>query len=590
MPTLADRVDTLPTAPGVYQFVGPAGEVLYVGKAVDLRARVRQYLGGHDSRAMVPFLVHAAIDVSVIVTRTEKEALLLENTLIKQHRPRYNVRLRDDSNFLHLRLHPREAWPMFGLRRRLASDGARWFGPYPSASLARETLAFAQRLFPLRTCSDAVLRSRTRPCLLHQMGRCVAPCVGKVDRETYRDIVLAAIRFLGGQRAEAVDGLRSQMTRAAAEERYEDAARARDLIRAIETTVERQSVVDPRLGDRDAWAIVDLGSHTAFAVLPVRAGAMGEPLTWTATTLPGTDAERLSSAVNSTYADGHVPAEILLPSLPADAEALSEILSERAGYRVTISAPQRGDKARLIDLARENAIVRQGGPDAGAALAELLDLDEPVRHIEGYDVSHLAGRQPVASRVTFIDGRQDRQRTRRIRLRDAPGGDDIAGLREAVSRRLAHQDDPLPDLFLIDGGPAQVAAIAALTNVAVVGLMKPHEAGSARRHAGAQDRIVPERGEPIVLPPRHPGLKLLQAVRNAAHETAIRYQRKVRIQRDLTSALQDIPGIGPSRRDALLRHFGSAGAVLAADVEALGRVPGISRALARRICDAVDGG
>ncbi len=601
---LADRLDDLPTTPGVYRFLDAAGTVLYVGKAIDLRARVRQYLSGHDGRAMVPFLVNEAVDVAVVVTRTEKEALLLENTLIKQHQPRYNAKLRDDSNFLHLRLDPRERWPMLRVARKPKADGARWFGPYHSAGRARETLAWAQRVFPLRTCTDAVLKSRSRPCLLHQMGRCVAPCVGLVTAHEYSGLVDAAARFLDGRRAEAVDGLRRRMQQASEDTRFEEAGRIRDLLRSIETTIEKQDVVDPTLADRDVWGIFRDGTRGCVAMLPFRNGAMGEP---SVTQLHGEvadDAEVLSSLLNAGYSRPEaIPPEILLPALPADAAALAEVLSERRGRRVTIREPVRGDKIRLLTLARENARVRyEADNDEGvrraAALAELarvVGLTEPPARIECFDVSHLGGDNPVAAMSVLVDGRPVRAEFRRYKIKVAPGGDDYASLREVLSRRLVRilDGEAAPDLWVIDGGRGQVGvALAVLADhggaIPVVGLSKPHEGGATRRNRGAVDRIVlPDVKDPLVLRSGHPALRLLQLARDAVHDHAIRFQRSVRTRHALASALEAIPGVGPARRKALVRALGSVAAVLDAEEAELAAVPGIGVAMAKRIREAV---
>lgn len=601
--TLAQRAEDLPTVPGVYRFLGAGGVVLYVGKAVDLRARVRQYLQGHDGRAMVPFLVSEAVDVAVVVTRTEKEALLLENTLIKQHQPRYNARLRDDSSFLHLRLDPRERWPMLRLARRPRDDGARWFGPYHSASRARETLAWAQRVFPLRTCSDAVLASRKRPCLLHQMGRCAAPCAGLVSASAYAEIVDAAARFLSGQKADAVADLRRRMSEASDALRFEDAARLRDLVAAIDATIERQVVVDARLADRDVWGLHRVGPEGCAALLPVRGGALGEPR-WTVLRGEiGSDEEVLSSLLNAAYASGDIPDEVLVPVALPDAAALTEVLCERRGRRVVLRHPIRGDKVRLLGIAADNARVRwEADRDAadrrGAALDELARIvgmaDRPNR-IECFDVSHLGGTNPVASMSVLIDGEPVRSEFRRMHLRVARGGDDIDSMREALTRRALRllDGEATPDLWVVDGGKAQVGVARAVLadhglDVPVVGLQKPHEGGGARRDRGAVDGIVlPERKEPLVLRSGHVALRVLQTARDAAHEHALRGQRARRTQLALASALEAIPGVGPARRKALVRELGSVAAVLQASEAQLAAVPGIGPGLASAIRKAV---
>ncbi len=605
MADLATAAAELPTGPGCYLFRDRKGRVLYVGKAANLRARVRQYLAGADERAMVPFLVRAAASVDAIRTHTEKEALLLENSLIKRHRPRYNVKLRDDSNFLHLRLDLRERWPRYRLVRRILDDGARYFGPYHSASKARSTLAFLQRAFPLRTCTDAVLRSRRRPCLLHQMGRCVAPCVdGMVTEEAYLELARASTGLLTGRTRRSLANLRQRMTRAADAERFEEAARLRDLIASIEASVERQRVVDPRRGDRDVWGLYREGSRGAVAVLPVREGVMGEPRVTLLSAAVGDDGIVLSSLVNAAYAEGSsIPAEVVLPALPPDHAALAEVLSERRGRRCALVVPQRGDKVRLVALAAENARVRwlaetdadERHRHAMRELARALELPEPPRRMECFDNSHIAGANPVAAMAVFVDGRPDRHRYRKYRIKEARGGDDYASMREILERRFrrALDEDDLPDLLVVDGGRGQVGVATAVLGdlgihgLPVVGIAKPRtERRQGQRHA-TDKLVLPHRKDPITLRRDHPGLRILQHLRDEAHRSAVRYQRQVRRKHNLASALEGIPGVGAARRKALLRDLGSAEAVARAAPDRLAQVPGIGPAMARRIWEAL---
>jgi len=576
------------------------GKVLYVGKAVNIRARVRQYLAGQDERFMVPFLVRRAHDVDIVVVDSEKEALLLENTLIKEHRPRFNVKLRDDSNFLHLRIDSREPWPRYTLVRQLGGAGARFFGPYHSASSARQTLAFLHRAFPLRTCTDAVLKSRKRPCLLYQMGRCAAPCNGLIDRDTYGDLVEESMLLLEGRRKPLLRRLQERMHRSAEAEAFEEAARLRDLIASVERTLERQKVVDPRLQDRDLWGLYREGSRGVLTILPVREGMMFAPRATVLEGLVGGDAEVLSSLLNSAYPGGTtIPPEILLPQLPTDSDALAEVLSERRGRKVVLRAPTRGDKARLLALAGDNARVRYLQQDseetrrerALAALAEVLDLPAPPHRMECFDNSHLRGAQPVAAMAVFLDGRPDRSEFRRYKVKTASGDDDYAAMREILERRMkrALKEESRPDLLVVDGGKGQLGvALAVLQDLglhdqAVIGIAKPRtEHARGARHA--TDKIVlPHRKDPLQIRRDHPALRLLQHLRDEAHRHAVRYHRKRRSKETLTSVLEAIPGVGPARRKALLQHLGSARAVADADVDALVSVPGVGPVLAQTI-------
>lgn len=601
---LSAKVASIPTTSGVYLFRDPRGKVIYVGKAANLRARLRQYLRGDDGRFFVPFLVSDADDVDVVLTNTEKEALLLENELIKQHRPRYNVKLVDDKNFLHLRIDRRERWPRFTLTRQIGEDGASYFGPFHSASKARDTLAMIQRTFPLRTCTDHVLRSRQRPCLLHQMGRCVAPCVDLVDRPAYDEIIEDAELFLRGQHRPLLAKLEGRMAAHAEALEFEQAARVRDLMRNIQQTLERQRVVDTKLGDRDLWGVHREGAKAALAILPVREGIMGEPRLTVSDRLGGDLAEALSTLVNVAYPDGTwIPPEICLPVLPPDADALAEVLSERRGKRVKLLAPQRGDKARLVELASKNARLRLQQAEseelrreqALERVAEICRLSAPPHRIECFDNSNFGGSNPVAAMSVFIDGQPARAEYRRYRVKTVVGADDYGTMREILTRRVRRASDEglWPDLIVVDGGRGQLnVALAVLQDLGfpelpVVGISKPRTEHS-KGDRGATDKIIhPDIKDPIRLPRNDPGLRMLQHLRDQVHDTAVQYHRKVRRRTSLKSVLEAIPGVGPGRRKALLKHLGSAEAVLNASEEQLAAVPGIGPAVAEQIRQAL---
>lgn len=604
MPDLSDRVAELPTTPGVYLFKDARGKVIYVGKAINLRARVRQYTSLSDSRRMVPFLVDAAHDVEVVVTDTEKEALLLENTLIKKHRPRYNTKLRDDSNFLHLRIHPKHRWPRYTLTRSIQNDGARYFGPYASASRARQTMAFLHRAFPLRTCTDAVLKSRTRPCLLHQMGRCVAPCVeGHTTREAYQELIEGSMELLAGKRKQALARLRARMAAQAEAEDYEAAAKTRDLVYSIESSVERQTVIDTKLADRDVWGVHREGSQGAIAILPMREGMMGEPRASLATFV-GTTAELLSTLLVGAYPEGSlVPPEVLVPELPDDHAAIEELLAERRGAKVRVAVPLRGTKARQLELATENARVRflqhtdedLRHRQAMLDLAKALELPEPPHRMECFDNSHLQGTNPVAAMAVFLDGKPARAEYRRYKIKSAQGNDDYAMMREVLSRRVARglKEGNLPDLLVVDGGKGQLAmAIAVLQDLglhdqAVCGIAKPRTERKRGDRVSADKIVLPHRKEPLKLGAGHPALRILQHLRDQTHDHAVSYQRQVRRRDALTSVLDEIPGVGPARRKALLKHFGSAEGVARAGLAQLGDVQGIGPEMAQQIFDTL---
>jgi excinuclease ABC subunit C len=608
--SLAERTLGLPVAPGVYLFKGARGRVLYVGKAQNLRARVRSYLGaGGDGRARLAKLVEHATDVSVVVTRSVKDALLLENELIKRYRPPFNVRLRDDKQYLALRLDTRETWPRLTMVRRFERDGARYFGPYTSSGAMREALSQLRRIFPLRSCSDAVFRDysrRGRPCIEHEMGRCPGPCVGLVTQENYRELVLGTELFLRGRCGELVEALERGMAEAAAAERFEEAARLRDRIAAIHETTERQRIVSERPVDRDVFALARDGGEVGLQVLHVREGRVAGSAEYAFSDVALDDGEVMASFLGQYYAgaiERPVPAEILSSVPVVDGEALEALLAERARRSVSLRTPARGAGRELLDLAARNASLglqrrleaRESVEATLAELREALALSQLPRRIECYDVSNLQGTLAVASRVVFEDGQPRKAHYRRYRVRDAAAGDDLACMREVLARRLAARErEPLPDLLVLDGGKGQLAVATALLGDA--GLALDHVAlAKARDEEGPAARVrrggglkaervyVPGRKDPVSLPVSSRGLLLLQRVRDEAHRFALAFHRALRRKAGLTSVLEELPGIGPGKRRALLRHLGSLREVRVASVERLAQVPGVSRRDAERL-------
>jgi excinuclease ABC subunit C len=601
-PALEERVEGLPTTPGVYLFKSAKDRVLYVGKAQNLRARVRSYLGGGDGRIQVPNLVRRTADVAVLVTPSVKEALLLENELIKQHKPPFNVRLRDDKQYLGLRLDLREQWPRLRMVRRFERDGALYFGPYTSSTALHQSLSQLRRIFPLRSCSDGVFKDyarRGRPCIEYEMKRCPAPCVGWVAPEAYRELLAGTELFLRGRSEELASRLRERMEAASAEERYEEAARLRDRLAAIEETVLRQQIVTDRFVARDVFGLARRGGELQIQVLHVREGRVIGASEHAFSEVDLDDAEVLASFLGQYYAgdaERQVPAEVLASAEPADDGALEALLSERAGRRVTVRVPQRGAGLELLELAVKNAELalarrieaRESVDAAAAELAAALGLALPPRRIECYDVSNLAGTLAVASRVVFQDGQPVKADYRRYRVREAAAGDDLACLREVLARRLARREqEPLPDLWMVDGGRGQLAVATALladAGLALdhVGIAKERDLESpsprVKRSGGlkAERIFLPKRLNPVLLPPSSRGLLLLQRVRDEAHRFAIEFQRDLRRRAGLTSILEEIPGIGPGKRKSLLRALGSLKRVREAPLEELAAVPGVS--------------
>lgn len=607
---LRRRVASLPAEPGVYLLRSARGRVLYVGKAANLRSRVRSYLSASgDGRPQMPHLVERVADLEVVVTRSVKEALLLENELIKRHRPRFNVRLRDDKQYLALRLDPRETWPRLTQVRRFARDGALYFGPYDSSQALREATRGLRRIFPLRSCSDAVMRDyarRGRPCLEHELRRCAAPCCDRIDAASYRELVQGTVLFLRGRGGDLLRELRGRMERAASELRFEEAARLRDRIAAVERTLERQPIVGDPGVDRDVFGVAREGGEVFVQALHVREGRVVGSSGFGFSDVRVDDGEVVGSFLSQYYGGGSprpVPGEVVVREAPPADQGVEELLRELRGRAVQLRTPKRGTGRELLELAERNASLalrarlaaRESLEGALRELAGAVGLPEPPRRIECFDVSNVAGVLAVASRVVFEDGEPVPAAWRRYRIREAEPGDDYACLREALRRRVARQaEEPLPDLLVVDGGRGQIGVVSAVLRdagvaVPALGLAKERDGeGSAarvRRSGGlkAERIFLPGRRNPVMLPPSSRALLLLQRIRDESHRFAIAFQRELRRKAQRVSVLEEVPGIGPRKRNALLRSLGSLRAVREADAERLRRVPGISAADAERI-------
>lgn len=599
MNTLHTKIASLPARTGVYLFKGRDQEVLYIGKARHLKNRVRQYFSGSDERTMVPRLVAQTADVEFIITDTEKEALLLEHTLVHQHLPRYNVRLRDDASHLVLRIDPNTTWPRYQLVRETRRDGARYFGPYTSAANARRTYAFLQKNLQLRTCTDAVLKQRTRPCLLHQMGRCVAPCVDRVSKEAYQSLVDQSIDLLKGKSGPVIRDLKRQMDAHAERLEFEKAARLRDVIAGLEATQERQKVIDPRLEDRDVWGWHRDGKRGVVGVTPFRDGKMARPRTQLIPMLDA-NAELLGSMINQHYSQsGPIPREILLPFEPEPLSELEEILTDLREGPVHLRVPQRGPKRELVKLANDNThqtylnttLAEDRHQSALRDLTAFLGLTDPPERMECFDNSNLGGKHPVAAMAVFVEGRPSRRHYRRYRIKTVVGADDYASMREVLTRRLKRgmDEDQLPQLVMVDGGPGQLkVAVEVLEDLGMHELpvcsISKGRAARKKGERGVTDQIwLPHHEKPLPLEAHSPGLRLLQHLRDETHRHAVQYHRKRRRKSTLVSALEGIEGIGPSRRKSLLRTLGSTEAIASSTREELAAVPGIGPDLAARI-------
>jgi excinuclease ABC subunit C len=659
--TLAEILERLPTSPGVYLMKDRRGKIIYVGKAANLRTRVRQYFqpAGGDTRAFVPLLEGIVADIETVVTSNEKEALLLENNLIKRHQPRFNVKLTDDKNYLVLRLDPRAEWPRLEVVRKMGEDGAYYYGPYHSATACREALRVVNRHFQLRICTDHTLHSRQRPCLQYQIKRCLAPCVRSVPQTDYAEQVRFVGLFLEGKNDELLRDLRARMKDAAAETAFERAAILRDQIRALESVLESQRVVLDTFVDQDVIGFHREGHAVEIVVLFVRQGNLVGNRAFSFAKQEFPDDEILSSFVGLFYdLQATPPAEVLLPFAIADAAVKEDWLSEKLGKKVEVLAPQRGPRRALVELARKNAASsfvsrRDRSKDSTATLSRLqrrLGLAHPPRTIECFDISHVQGTDPVASMVVFEDCEPAKSRYRTYRIKHATGGDDFASMYEVLSRRFrrareaqASQDEQtpwrLPDLLVVDGGKGQLGvALAAARDVGIdvrpgVGLpiialakerdsvVAPASAGEpapqptsgdavaestepappaapakASGNDGATSTSHPDRvflahgKDAIPIGPSSAEMFVLAHLRDEAHRFAVSFHRKQRKRRTLRSALASIPGIGPIRQRAILRHFGSLKKVSEASLAELLDVAGLTEAAARAVHEHFAGG
>jgi excinuclease ABC subunit C len=589
-----ELIATLPHRPGVYRMLDASGDTLYVGKAADLRKRVASYFqkGAHETR--IALMVAQVARVETTVVRSEAEALLLENNLIKALEPRYNILFRDDKSYPYVCL-TGEAFPQLRFHRGKLDRQHRYFGPFPSAGAVREGMALLQKVFQLRTCENTVFANRSRPCMLHQIQRCSGPCVGLIGEADYAEDVQSAVLFLQGRTNEVLAQLRTQMEEASAGLAFERAARLRDKVSRLQQLQSRQFVESATAGDIDVVAAVAEQGLVAVNVVMIRGGRHVGDRTF----FPHhADADRLPEVVpaflEQHYVERPVPPTIVA-SDAGDHEALAGVLSEQAGQRVQIVGHPSGERRVWMAMASQNAefAIRQKlaqkatQEDRLAALQAALALPAAAQRIECFDVSHTMGERAVASCVIFDRLAMQSAEYRRFNVAPAAAGDDYAAMREALTRRCARivaGEYPAPDLLVIDGGRGQVAVAAevlaeqGLHDTRLIGIAKGPE-----RKPGLEEIVLPDRPVPLVLPADHPGLHLLQQIRDEAHRFAIQGHRARRGKARTTSSLQEIAGIGAKRRQALLAHFGGLKGVQAASVDDLARVPGVSRALAERI-------
>ena len=629
------QVRSLPDTPGVYIMRDARGDVIYIGKARRLRDRVRSYFG--SSRSLEPkvrFLAETARVIEHVVTRNEAEALHLEATLVKRYQPPHNVRLKDDKHYPYLKVDVQHPWPRVTITRRVANDGARYFGPYASAGSVRRTLDVVKKLFPWRSCTKEITGDDARPCLDYFIKRCIAPCTSYCTKEEYDTVIAETILFLEGRSAEVLKHTRAEMERAAASFEFERAARLRDQVAAIQKVTERQQMATTTSLDADVFALARAEDEACVQVFFVRGTVVADTDSFM---LDGTqdtsDADVLSAFLAQFYADAtYVPRVVLLPFEPADRDDLEVVLRERRGGAVELAVPVRGERRGLVQTAEENAreslrmhharwvVDRDKTESALNLLADELDLPSPPHRIECYDISTIQGTSTVASMVVFLDGRPANQQYRRFRIKTVSGQDDFASMKEVLTRRfrriaehrradlgsanatesaevaasiseepeaepteVAVPDEPspwdeVPGLVIIDGGKGQLGV--ALDVMRNLGLRDIPVCGLAKQQ---EEIFVADVSESIMLPRQSEALYLVQRIRDEAHRFAITYHRQVRGKAAVQSALDVIPGVGPKRKRALLRKFGSVKAIREASVEEIAMTVGFTARLATAV-------
>ena len=596
---IIEQLRQLPAKPGVYLMGDGEGNVLYVGKAANLHHRVRSYFGaGQKLSTKLQRMVARVSDFEFYVTASEQEALILELNLIKRHRPRYNVRLKDDKTFPYLKIDLNEDWPRVHITRRLEEDGGRYFGPFASAKSIRQTLKMIRGIFPFRSCSKAITGTDLRPCLEYHIHHCLAPCIGVVSRQEYAEVIKQVVLFLEGKQEMVVQELESKMKQAAEALNFEQAALLRDQIQAVDRVIEGQRIATKVRGEQDVIAFAQDKDQAYVQVFFIRSGKL---IGRESFILQGTSSEEphriMTSFIKQFYnSSPHIPPLLLLQCGVEDRAIIENWLESKRGGKVRIQVPGRGSKKQLVETVAENA--RQGleqlkikqlaMPTAlEASLDEIqreLQLKCAPLRMECYDISNIQGKNAVGSMVVFDKGKPKPAHYRRFRIKTVSGANDYAMLQEVLKRRFKRISDAanawaiLPDLVLIDGGRGQLnCAVAAMQEVG---------AGSIATASLAKENeeiFIPQRAKPIILPHSSPGLQLLQRLRDEAHRFALGYHQKIHKKETFASALDTIPGIGAKRKRSLVKQFGSVGAIRRASIEELAATEGMSRRLAKRI-------
>jgi excinuclease ABC subunit C len=590
-------IASLPKRPGVYRMYGAGQELLYVGKARSLRDRVATYFAARNIDPKVQALTAQISAIEVTLTNSETEALLLEYNLIKAHKPRFNIVLRDDKSFPYIHLYVEHDFPRLEFYRGSRSAPGRYFGPFPNAGAVRDTLNQLQKLFHIRNCVDSFFANRSRPCLQHQIGRCSAPCVGLIAREAYAQDIAAAVKVLDGRSEEVNAELQARMEEAGGRLEFERAAQLRDQLAALKRIQAQQVVNAETARDLDVFVIIGDSGEYAVSVMVMRGGRNLGISSHFPRAVLSEPHEALASFIMQYYADSPPPAEVLLGSPLDEASALAEALSARAGRTIEVRHPQRGLAVRWVELTRENAeqalrmhfAQRAGMEEMLSDLAAELDLPEPPRRLECFDISHTGGEGTVASCVVFGPEGPLKKEYRRFNIRGITPGDDYGALRQALERRYRHVREgevPPPDVLLIDGGIGQISQVhEVLTELGFAQLALVGVAKGPDRRPGQERLFVYGASTPVTPAAHGPASRLIQRVRDEAHRFAITGHRRKRARRYNASVLEVVPGLGPAKRRALLKHFGGLQGVMRAGVADLTQVSGIGAALARAVYD-----
>ena len=593
---LTEKIGSLPNSPGVYMMKNASGKIIYVGKARELKKRVVSYFANVDKKdPKTKILISHIADLDFIVTDTENEALLTEGTLIKEYRPRYNVDLKDDKNYLCLRIDPADTFPRYTFVRSMKRDNARYFGPYSAAKPVRDSLKWLSATFLLRQCSDHKFNNRSRPCLYHEIHLCSAPCTGYIDENSYRLQMEQSLLFLEGKNDTLIRDLTDEMERLSEEMRYEDAAVIRDRINAVRTMVETQKVVAADFVDRDVIGVYREGLSLGLSILFIRGGRlMGSRYTLFKNILDENDLAVQSFVEQYYRGDRYIPEEVLLPVEIPDRDMIQEWLSEH--NPTTVKTPKRGLLRELVIMADRNAESnfsewkqsRESKEAALVALAQRLGLPEPPRRMECYDISNVGGTLAVGSMAVFVDGEADTSEYRHFRIKGVDGADDYAMMKEVLSRRMKNlTEDSRPDIIFIDGGRGHLNIARSVMielgydDIPLAAVAKERDMKKGDR---TPDKVyIPDRKNPIIVRGSASALFPALALRDEAHRFAVTYHRKLRKKRGIKSSLDDIPGIGEKRKKALINHFKRLGDIQEASLEKLMEVPGISPAVAAAI-------